>query len=352
MTAKSKSKSGFFSFKRILLSILFAGSLVGGWFGWNMFLKSNVHTDAGESEMLYVKTGTTMLQLVELLRTKKIISNVTSFEAMAKLKDFTNVKPGRYRIRDGMNNRELINMLKTGLQEKVSFTFNGVYTREQLAGRIGGKLEADSAEIFNLLSDQDFLARYGMNENTILTLFVPNTYSFYWTTSPKAVIDSMASIYKSFWTSERKQLARSMGLSQSEVITLASIVEAEQTRFADERATIAGLYMNRLAKNMPLQSDPTVIYALGDFSIQRVLHGDLDVNSPYNTYRYSGLPPGPIRLPRTESIDAVLSYKHNNYIYMCAEFGTGRHKFTSDYKQHLLNAKTYQDALDKASIAR
>lgn len=350
MTAKSKSV--FFTFKRIVLFILLATAIAGAWFCWNMFLKSNVHTDHGESEMLNVKTGTTMPQLLELLQKRKIISNRTSFEAMAKLKDFKTVKPGRYRIRDGMNNRELINILKNGLQEKVSFTFNSIRTREQLAGRVGAKLEADSAEIIHLLSDPDFLARYGMNENTILTLFIPDTYSLHWNTSPHDFIDSMATVYKKFWTPERKQLARSIGLSQSEVITLASIVESEQTLHPDERPTIAGLYMNRLTKRMPLQSDPTVIYALGDFSIQRVLRGDLDINSPYNTYRFSGLPPGPIRLPQTESVDAVLNYKRNNYIYMCAEFATGRHQFTSDYKQHLLNAKAYQDALDKANVKR
>lgn len=348
MTAKSSSGS----FRRILLIAGLLLAAVGAWLAWSLFFKGNVHTLDHDSEFLYVRTGSTLQDLTEQLETKKLIDDRASFEWMAKLKKFETVKPGRYRIKDGMSNRELINLLAAGLQEPVSFTFNGVRTKEQLAGRVGGKLEADSTALLELLNDEDYLTKYGLDRNTVMTLFLPDTYSFNWNTSPEEFITAMAKVYKDFWTAERKQLARSIGLSQSEVITLAAIVESEQMKYADERPTIAGLYMNRLNQGMPLQSDPTVIYALGDFTVRRVLRGDLDVNSPYNTYRYKGLPPGPIRLPQPESVDAVLSYKRNNYIYMCAEYGTGRHKFTSDYNQHLKNAKVYQEALDKANINR
>lgn len=323
---------------------------VGGWLGWSMF--GNVQTKDHSSKFLYVRTGTTMEELIAQLESKALIKNRTTFEWMVKLKKFETVKPGRYRIKDGMSNRELINLLAAGLQEPVTFTFNSVRTKEHLAGRVGGKLEADSAAILELLNDDSYLDKFGLNSTNVMTLFMPDEYSFKWNTSPEEFMTAMAKVYKDFWTDQRKQLARSIGLSQTEVITLASIVEAEQSRYADERPTIAGLYINRLNDGMPLQSDPTVIYALGDFNIQRVLRSDLDVNSPYNTYRYKGLPPGPIRLPQPESIDAVLSYKRNNYLYMCAEFGTGRHKFTSSYDQHLKNAEAYQKALDKANINR
>jgi UPF0755 protein len=224
-----------------------------------------------------------------------------------------------------------------------------VRTKEQLVSRISGKLEIDSSEFLNMLNNDAFVSKYGFDETTIMTLFIPNTYEFYWNTSAEQFMDRMAKEYKAFWNDSRKEKASDIGLTQSQCI-LASVVQSEQSRHVDERATIAGLYMNRLNKNMKLQSDPTVIYALGDFTIQRLRNDDLDYNSPYNTYRNAGLPPGPILLPEPESVDAVLNYKRSNYIYMCAEFGTGRHKFTSDYDQHLKNARAYQSALDKQGI--
>jgi UPF0755 protein len=243
-------------------------------------------------------------------------------------------------------------MLRKGEQEPVHFTLNAVHTKVQLASRVGGKLEADSIALLNMLNDDAYLSRYGMNVNTILSLFVPQTYEFYWTTSAEAFMERMAREYKKFWNEERKGKARAIGLSQTEVVTLASIVEEEQSRFDDEKPLIAGVYMNRLKAHMPLQSDPTVRYALGDFSVNRVLSEDLRTPSPYNTYLHAGLPPGPICFPEPSSVDAVLNYKKHNYIYMCAEFGTGRHHFAETFEQHKLNAQRYRDALDKNGIKR
>jgi UPF0755 protein len=271
---------------------------------------------------------------------------------IARMKKFSKVKPGRYRITDGMSNRELVNMLRAGNQVPIDFTFNNIRTKEQLAGRVGARLEADSVRFLFLLNDAGFLSKYGMSPETVMTLFIPNTYELYWNTSEEQFFDRMAQEYKKFWTDDRKSKAAALGMKQSEIVILASIVEAEQTRYTDERPSIAGLYLNRLKKGMPLQSDPTVIYALGDFSIQRVLNSDLDIDSPYNTYKHTGLPPGPIRIPEAASIDAVLNYKKCDYLYMCAEYGTGHHKFTSDYDQHLKNARDYQKALNSASIKR
>jgi UPF0755 protein len=334
----------------VLILLLVLGSVGGYWF-WNIYFKPNVHIDK-DSEFFFVHTGTTMPELIQQLHDEKIIVDSASFVTIANLKKFTTPKPGRYRIKNGMDNRDLVNMLRAGLQEQVDFTFNNIRTKEQLSSRVGGKLEADSAQFLLLLNDNGFLSKYGMTSETIMTLFLPNTYKFYWNTSEEEFFDRMAAEYKKFWTADRKAKASSIGMTQSEVIILASIVESEQGRYADERPTIAGLYINRINKGIPLQSDPTVVYALGDFTIQRLLNADLKVESPYNTYLHTGLPPGPIRIPEPESIDAVLNYKKSNYIYMCAEYGTGHHKFTDSYDEHCRNAKIYQAALDKASIRR
>jgi UPF0755 protein len=191
-----------------------------------------------------------------------------------------------------------------------------------------------------------------MNANTILSLFVPETYEFYWTTSAESFMERMAKEYKKFWNDERKAKAKEIGLSQTEVVTLASIVQEEQSRFDEEKPVIAGVYMNRLKEHMPLQSDPTIRFALGDFTVNRVLSEDLRTPSLYNTYLHTGLPPGPICFPEPSSVDAVLNYKKHHYIYMCAEFGTGHHHFAETFEQHKINAQRYRDALDKNGIKR
>jgi UPF0755 protein len=337
---------------KIFFFLLFLGAAgYGAWWFYGVFYKPGVHVQ-DDSPFLYVNTGMTMDELTKMLSERKIVEDIDAFKSIAKLKKFEKPVAGRYRIQDGMNNRQLVNLLISGKQEPVKFTFNEVRTKEQLAGRVGGKLEADSLDILQLLEDEAFIEKYGFNEYTILTLFLPATYEMKWNTSAEEFFELMAAEYKTFWTDDRRNRASAMGFTQSEVVILASIVEAEQKRVAEERKRIAGLYINRLKKGMPLQSDPTVIYALGDFSINRVLKSDLDVNSPYNTYRNTGLPPGPILLADKVSIDAVLQYEKNDYLYMCAEYGTGKHKFTKDYDVHLKNAREYQAALDKNNIKR
>lgn len=336
----------------IIAVVLLGLAGAGAWWFWNVYNKPSVQLEGKDSEYFYIRTGTTMPELMILLTKDDLVKDTASFAMIAKLKKFTNPKPGRYRIQDGMSNRELVNLLRSGLQDPVQFTFNNIRTKEQLASRVGGKLEADSARFLFLLNDPGFLNQYGLTSQTIMTIFIPNTYEFYWNTSEEEFFERMAQEYKKYWTDERKAKAAALNLSQSEVAVLASIVEAEQSRYADERPAIAGLYINRIRKGIPLQSDPTVIYAIGDFSIQRVLNDDLKYDSPYNTYLHSGLPPGPIRIPEPASLDAVLNYKKSDYIYMCAEYGTGKHKFTSDYDQHLKNAREYQKALNAASIKR
>ncbi len=344
------ASSGFKKIGKISLIVGLLLGAVGGWWFWKMYYQGNIRTKNQEPEILYVRTGSTVEEVKQLLIDRDFIEDQASFDLTAKTKKFDSVKPGRYRIRNGMTNRELINMLQAGLQEPVKFTFNNVHTKEQLVSRVSGKLEIDSATFLDQLENDAFISQYGFDQHSIMTLFIPNTYEFYWNTSVEQFMERMAKEYKAFWTEERKAKAKKMDKTQSECIILASIVQSEQGRFADEQATIAGLYINRLNKGMKLQSDPTVIYAIGDFTIQRVRNDDLDYDSPYNTYKNEGLPPGPILLPEPEAVDAVLNYKRSDYIYMCAEFGTGRHKFTADYDQHLKNAKAYQTALNKKGI--
>jgi UPF0755 protein len=337
---------------KIVLVVALLFGAAGGYYFWKIYYRPNVHTPDHKPEFIYIHTGTTMPELIAQLEEMKLIDDSASFAMTADLKKFKIPKPGKYRIKDGMANRELVNMLRSGLQEPISFSFNNIRTKEQLASRVGGKFEADSAEFLLMLNDPSFCSKYGMNTDNIMTLFIPNTYQMYWNTSEEQFFDRMATEYKKFWNADRKAKAAAIGLTQSEIITLASIVEEEQMRYADERPTIAGLYLNRIRKGIKLEADPTLKFALGDFTITRILDADKLTNSPYNTYMYAGLPPGPIRVPEIVSIDAVLNYKKSDYIFMCGDYGTGRNKFTADYNEHLRNARAYQTALDKASIRR
>lgn len=323
----------------------------GAYWFWKIYYRPGTHV-GDEKGIFYVHTGTTYDQLIDDLESKQLIDSRKDFEWTAQLKKFEKPRPGRYRIREGMTYRELINMFAAGLQEPVMITFNTVRTKQDLARQVGRYLEADSLELITLLEDESFAAKYGFTGETFLTMFIPDTYEFYWNTSAEDFFTRMADEYKNFWTDDRKRNAQEIGLTQSEVSILASIVESEQRTHADERPIIAGLYLNRLKKRMKLESDPTVIYAIGDFTINRVLSDDLKYESPYNTYLHEGLPPGPILLPEKASIDAVLNHDKNDYIFMCAEYGTGKHNFTADYDEHCRNAREFRKALDKAGIKK
>lgn len=323
----------------------------GAWWFWKIYYKPATHP-GDDKGIFYVHTGTTYDQLVDDLDAKKIIESRKDFEWTAQLKKFTKPKPGRYRIREGMTYRELINMFAAGLQEPVMLTFNTVRTKQDLARQVGRYLECDSLEIVTLLEDDSYAAKFGFSGETFLTMCIPDSYEFYWNTTAEDFFKRMAEEYRNFWTDERKKKAQALGLTQSEVSILASIVESEQRTHVEERNVIAGLYLNRLNKGMKLESDPTVIYAIGDFSKNRVLSADLKYQSPYNTYIHTGLPPGPILLPEKASLDAVLNRDDNDYIFMCAEYGTGLHNFTADYDQHCRNAAAFRKALDKAGIKK
>lgn len=342
--------------KKTIISILLIGIVVGSYMAYNMYQKvyqPNVTLDNANEEYFYIYSTYDFSDVVHDLYEKGYIINRESFEWVAEQKSNfkNNVKPGRYLLTDGMSNNELVDLLRSGEQKPVKVTFNNVRTTTQLAGKLTVNLECDSVEVYDLLNNPEFVNKYGFNKITILTLFLPNSYEFYWNTSAEELISRMAEEYKKFWTDERKAKAKKLNLSQSEVAILASIVQAEQSVNSDERPKVAGLYINRLRQGMLLQSDPTIIYGIGDFSIRRVLNKHKTHNSPYNTYMNKGLPPGPINLPSIKSLDAVLDYEEHDYIYMCAkEDFSGYHNFAKTYNQHLVYARKYQAELNKRRI--
>ena len=345
-------------FKKILLWLLLIILLTAGaaaYIGYRMIFLPNVSLGEKKSEIVLIPTGSNFEDVIRILSGANILKNKISFIRLAKLKKYKdNVKPGRYRIFDSINNNQLINILRTGMQEPVTVTFTNIRTKDQLVSRICKKLEADSIELRALLSNDKYLKdNFGFKGETILAMFIPNSYEFKWNTSAKQFVERMQTEYKKFWTPERRQKAKAINLTQIQVSILASIVQSEQLQFPDERPTIAGLYLNRLKIGMCLQSDPTIIYAIGDFSINRVLDKDKEFSSPYNTYKCSGLPPGPIYIPEISSLEAVLNYQKNDFLYMCAkEDFSGRHNFAKILAEHNRNAEKYRKALNKNKIVR
>ncbi|MBL0329365.1 MAG: endolytic transglycosylase MltG [Bacteroidetes bacterium] len=349
----AKGKSSFL--KKIiiatLLIIIVVGG-VGGYYAYKTIYQSNVNLGDKKSEIIYIPTGSTFDDVIRILGENNILKNRSTFELLAEKKKYKNaVKPGKYRILANMSNNALVNLLKAGIQEPIKINFNGLHTVDELLLRVGRRIEADSNALHQAIRDNGFLSKYGFNQDNVQALFIPENYEFYWNTSVEEFFDRMAKEYKFFWNEERKKKAKAIGYSQTDITTLASIVQGEQCCDNDEKKIIAGLYLNRLNDGMALQSDPTVIYAIGDFTIQRVSFEQTRVNSPYNTYVNKGLPPGPIGFAQQSSIDAVLNYEKSDYMYMCAkEDLSGKHYFAKTYEQHCVYAKKYRDALNAKNI--
>ncbi len=304
-------------------------------------------------DYIYIPTNSNFDDVMKILSEKKILQSMQTFEWLAKRKNYTNkVLPGRYRVNNNMSNSELINLLRSGKQEPLKLTFNNIRTKVQLAGIIGSRLEADSNSLLKLLNDSVYTNTLGFTVENIMCMFIPNTYEFYWTTSDSGFIKRMQREYENFWNENRKAKASEIGMSKTEVGILASIVDQE-TNMNDDKPIVAGVYINRLKKNMPLEADPTLKFALGDFSIKRILNADKQIESPYNTYKYAGLPPGPICIPSITSIDAVLNYSQHEYLFFCArEDFSGYSNFACTYEQHLVNARKYQSELNRRNIKR
>jgi UPF0755 protein len=252
-----------------------------------------------------------------------------------------------------MTNRQILRLFTAGLQTPVKVSIVHARTNEDLAKLIAKQLIFNEEDILPYLNSRDSLAEYNFDPISVKSMIIPNTYEFYWTSTPKKFLDKMFAEYQKFWNDDRIQKAEKIGLSPLEVSTLASIVQAEQSKNITEQPTIAGLYMNRLRKKIPLQADPTVIYAIQDFNRKRLLKSDLQIDSPYNTYKYAGLPPGPINLPSINALDAVLNYVSHEYIYMCAKDDfSGFHYFSTTLNQHQIYAQRYQKALNSRGIKK
>ncbi len=326
---------------------------IGGYLAiraYNTYFAANV---SGKQKYLYVKTGYVFEDLVTDFRYKEILNDIGTFWEAAEAMNLQGaLKPGKYLLKEGMNNRTLINMLKAGNQEPVRLKFQNLRKKENLAGLISKNLEIDSVAFMRLLDSTAYVTKFGFDKETVYTMFIPNTYEMYWNTSPEHFFEKMNAEYLKFWNEKRQQKAMALNLTATQVYILASIVDSEAL-YDKEMPTIAGLYLNRLKRGILLQADPTVIYANGDFSVKRVTNSLLAVDSRYNTYKYAGLPPGPIMMPSINAIDAVLNKEDNNYIYMCArEDFSGYHNFAETVEQHNINANNYREALNKRNIFR
>ena len=309
------------------------------------------NTSTNENYSLYIYSTDDFESVKNQLYSDSIIINKKSFEWLAKKLNYPQyIKSGRYIIKNGMNNNQLLNILRSGSQTPVKFTFNNIRTIEQLAGRIDEQLETDSLSILNAIKENPTLKEMGFNSDSYAALFIPNTYELYWNIDADEFVEKMINEYNRFWNEERLNKAKSLNMTPVEVSILASIVDKETSK-TSEMPRIAGVYLNRLKRNWLLQADPTLIFALGDFEIKRVLDVHKEIESPYNTYKYIGLPPGPICIPSIAAINAVLNAEKHKFFYFCAKSDmSGYHVFARNIKEHNINAEKYRKALNKKKI--
>lgn len=313
--------------------------------------KANTNSSE-EGIEIFIDEAFDIKTLANLLHDQGLVINTSSFNWTATMMSFkkASVKPGRYLFSETLNNRQLISILRSGRQSPVNITFNNVRDIEELAGRITNNIQLDSLGFLNEIQNDDLLDSLGFNNEDILTLFIPNTYEVFWNISFESLVNRMESEHNRFWTKERLAKAEALKLNPKEVYTLASIVEKE-TIANSEKKRIAGVYYNRLERDMLLQADPTVVFANGDFEIRRVLNKHLEIDSPYNTYKYLGLPPGPIYMPDINSIDAVLNKENHKYLFFCAKAdNSGLHAFAETSAQHAANARRFHNWLNKQRI--
>ena len=339
--------------KNFLAVGLIIGSMLVSSFSfyfWQVVYTPNILIDK-EDLVFNIPTGANFKYVQNSLYDLGIVNDLVSFSFLSKLKRYDqSIKPGSYLLQADMSNRDAINMLRSGDQVPIKLTYSNARSLEVLAAKIASYLEFDSATMISNLSNSDVASSYGFTKETFMCMFLPNTYEVYITDQPIAVLDRIYSAYKIFWNPERMAKAEALNLTPEEVIVLASIVDAE-TNQMDEAPTVAGVYINRLNKNIKLQADPTLIFAMGDYTIKRVLYEHMQVDSPYNTYKYAGLPPGPINIPSIAAIEAVLNYEKSDYLYFCAnpDF-TGNHIFARTLSQHNKNARLLHLALNKKKI--
>lgn len=354
-TSKRKPKKRSVVVIEIVLSITFALLLaLAGHEAYRLF-SSNIKSRDGETHLIYIRPETTLDRLLEMVEENYTISSPMSLRLHAMLMHWPTaerpfIRTGCYQISAEEGDLQFIRRFRSGAQVPVKLTFNNIRTDDQLAARLSQQLLLDSAEIVDRLRDADYMEDFELTPQTAVSLFIPDTYEVYWDITADQLFRKMQRAYQDWWTADRIHKAEALKLKRWEVATLASIVE-EETNKDEDKPIVAGLYQNRLRIGMPLQSDPTVKYASGDFGLKRITNAHLAIESPYNTYKYAGLPPGPIRIPTKKTMDYVLNPTKSNYIYMCASDKLdGTHRFTSSYAEHLANARRYQQKLNQLGI--
>jgi UPF0755 protein len=332
--------------KRLIFFLLF--SVLGisfSFYAFQMVYTPNILVEK-DRRLFVVDDSMTFKDVQRVLHEGNYINDLVSFSFLARITGYDEeLKPGRYILQSNMTNLQALKLLRSGKQEPVNITFNNVRLISDLSEKITRNLGMEPEEFETALLKFSRSNSYGFTVDNVMAMFIPNTYQVYYNITPDGLIERMHQEYEKFWNSSRREKAKAIGYTPLEVSTLASIVQAESVK-EDEAPVIAGLYINRLKKGIALQADPTLVFAVGDFTLKRILNEHKEIDSPYNTYKYAGLPPGPINMPEIHSIDAVLNYKVSDYYYMCAkEDFSGYHNFTNSYSEHLRNAARYQQAL-------
>jgi len=338
--------------KKIIFFFLLIAFLLGLLWALEIYFRVFGKLDeANAQHILYIPTGSAYEDVLNILKEEHVVKNIRDFDWLAKKMNYPNkVFPGRYLIGGDYTNRDLIEKLRGGKQDPVQVVLGKFRTKNELAGHVAKRLEVDSFSILRILNDEIFLSKYNLTKDNVMTVFIPNSYEFYWNTNAEKFFEKMYKESEKFWQGDREQQARNNNLNPVQAVVLASIVE-EESQVADERPLIAGVYLNRLQKNIKLQADPTVKFAVNNFALRRILTIHTKYDSPYNTYLHPGLPPGPICTPSINSIEAVLHPQKHDYIFFCAKDDfSGRHVFSSTYREHQANARKFQAALNRNNI--
>ncbi|MFN2457566.1 MAG: endolytic transglycosylase MltG [Chitinophagaceae bacterium] len=338
--------------KKILL-LLFVCVVIGGGIILWIFLGPGTAFNT-QKEFFYIRTNAATQQgVLHSLQKNKIIKNNRAFNWLAgRMKYWNRIKPGKYEIKKGSSLLHVVRLLRNGRQSPVNLVITKLRTKENFARLVGNRFECDSAQMITFLNNADSLKPFGAEPETAMWMILPDTYTYFWNTTPKKIYKKFVDASEKFWTGDRKQKAATLDFTPLQIYILASIVE-EETNATSEKGNIASVYMNRVKKGMPLQADPTIKFALNNFGLKRIYQGHLFVESPYNTYRNRGLPPGPICTPSKQTIDAVLNAFNTDYLYFVASSKfDGTHTFTTNYRDHLKMAKEYQQTLNRQDSIR
>ncbi|MBS1598117.1 MAG: endolytic transglycosylase MltG [Bacteroidetes bacterium] len=332
--------------KKIIIGFSLLVVLAAAFFGWQLAGPATAFSN--EKYFLYIRTGMSYEEVLQVIEKDTVVKSSSMFNWLAHRMSYpTNVKAGKYEIKKGANLINILRMLHNGRQIPVNLVITKLRTKEDLASMIGKRFECDSAAFMHFLLNNDTLKEYKVDSNTVMSIIFPNTYTYFWNTTPSRIFKKLFATYKEFWTPERIELAKQHDLNPTTAYILASIVE-EETNMKGDKPKVASVYINRLETGMKLAADPTVKYALRNFELKRIYDKYLLVESPYNTYKYAGLPPGPICTPSEETLEAVLNSPKTNYLYFVAKPDfSGYSNFAETYPQHLQFAKAYQKALDE-----